>query len=794
MADQSSSEPLPADAGTVTPDAVSGTTTQAEPTATKEKPSQSPDKSTDKAASASQKVKDTESPEKISKSPKKDTRSNAAGGADGKAHVQKVSKAAADKKSAGNSKDKKSGVVNKSVAPESAKVQPSSTSPSKDKKSGTAKTTGASKDGKRGSVSSNATSSKEKKAAGGSANKGAVTEVKGAAGPSIPASSSGKKKNSGDASGPSNASQDSVSASGGGDRATDNAVGSESSGASTGKEGKGGWRSMFRSKRGQSKRQGSSASIDAPGLPGRIDGCPLENAVYDAAWERFKLKGWPRRVSRLYNNLDDVLRDQHALRYFIAYLKSRNSRALLQFWNATEKFAKGLYKKSTSDGQALSAPEAAMDIYTRFLLRNRGDETSDTGSGTALNSGVLPSDIEQRLHDALGVAATEGESDTKEGGAAVGEEDQEDSDASLKNAKSAPTGAVTNRIFRDAQRHVYNLLKTDFFVKFMQSPLYSQYCLSVLTADTVRLEDMLYNESFQMGFMDFMAKAEASTIIQFWLIAGHFQEQHGKVTTTASVGNTPCVSVAPSPAASDDATDGAEAAAVGDAVTEAAAAAAAAAEMARGDAVGIYNRYLSLDAAEPLGIDSEIRKETELLVCRAEGGPDPDSFLRALSAVYTAMDKFYFPEYLQSDTFRQYTSRLTSAANATGGDKGAGGADGASNHTAAGGRPEGDGTDDEDDGATDKRSLLRTHSLGSIDAWGVYVRDEQATNPLFNDRRRKGRMTGLMKASIGIKQKSDKDRQEEQEQALEAAREIIQAVYKEMNEHNSIDGSLLKGW
>lgn len=133
------------------------------------------------------------------------------------------------------------------------------------------------------------------------------------------------------------------------------------------------------------------------------------------------------------------------------------------------------------------------------------------------------------------------------------------------------------------------------------------------------------------------------------------------MTTTASVGNTPCVSNAPSPAASDDAdTNAADGGGdTGGAVTGAAAAAAAAAEMARGDAVGIYNRYLSLDASEPLGIDSEIRKETELRVCRAEGGPDPDSFLRALSAVYTAMDKFYFPEYLQSDIFRQYTSRTS---------------------------------------------------------------------------------------------------------------------------------------
>lgn len=88
---------------------------------------------------------------------------------------------------------------------------------------------------------------------------------------------------------------------------------------------------------------------------------------------------------------------------------------------------------------------------------------------------------------------------------------------------------------------------------------------------------------------------------------------------------------------------------------------------------------------------------------------------------------------------------LTSAANATGGDKGTSSArttgDGAGGATTAGAQSrttEGEGTDDEEDtdvGAA-KRELVRTHSLGSIDAWGVYVRDEQATNPLFNDKRR----------------------------------------------------------
>lgn len=51
-----------------------------------------------------------------------------------------------------------------------------------------------------------------------------------------------------------------------------------------------------------------------------------------------------------------------------------------------------------------------MDIYTRFLLRNRGDETGDTGNGTTLAAGVLSAEIEQRLHEVLGVTATEGES------------------------------------------------------------------------------------------------------------------------------------------------------------------------------------------------------------------------------------------------------------------------------------------------------------------------------------------------------------------------------------------------
>lgn len=57
---------------------------------------------------------------------------------------------------------------------------------------------------------------------------------------------------------------------------------------------------------------------------------------------------------------------------------------------------------------------------------------------------------------------------------------------------------------------------------------------------------------------------------------------------------------------------------------------------------------------------------------------------------------------------------------------------------------EGDGEEvfnEEESPLDKKRTMNRSHSLGSIDEWGVYMRDEEATNPLFDKPNTGSRMT-----------------------------------------------------
>lgn len=85
--------------------------------------------------------------------------------------------------------------------------------------------------------------------------------------------------------------------------------------------------------------------------------------------------------------------------------------------------------------------------------------------------------------------------------------------------------------------------------------------------------------------------------------------------------------------------------------------------------------------------------------------------------------------------------------------------------------------------------MIRTHSLGSIDEWGVYQRDDEATNPLFAEKS-KGRAAGVtyvMKRSVGIKPKSKAEQQAEEESALQEAKDAIEGIFSEMKAHSTID-------
>lgn len=325
----------------------------------------------------------------------------------------------------------------------------------------------------------------------------------------------------------------------------------------------------------------------------------------------------------------------------------------------------------------------------------------------------------------------------------------------------APPESVPLTTFRDAQAFVHRRMKNEQFVKFTASPQYAQYCLSILSSPALRVEDMLYNESFRAEFMDYMIRHDCANLMNFWIIANEFQSQASAKDADGKMVNDEKTMMA--------------------------------------DAKGIFSRYAGPDAMEPIGLDEVVMGEVSK---RLKAGKVAGCFVRALHTVYVAVATLYFPEYLQSQAFQQYLKgeisvwlhprRLWQTKRALLSHAGLNVAANPEAAKSKTGEAMADGdAEDLEAGDEDKRkTMVRTHSLGSIDEWGVYVRDEEATNPLFEEkssRRAAGVATYVMKRSVGIKPKTKADIQADEEAALQQAKDVINSVYGEMAAHHTID-------
>eukprot|EP00040_Diaphanoeca_grandis_P009047 m.47394 g.47394 ORF g.47394 m.47394 type:complete len:475 (-) comp20485_c0_seq1:64-1488(-) len=436
--------------------------------------------------------------------------------------------------------------------------------------------------------------------------------------------------------------------------------------------------------------------IDAPPLPasamgGKLNCCPLTSAQYAESWALMTKLGRRPKVSRLYGNLDGVLADAAATQHFINHQKANNNLSMYNFWKLTKKYVDEFPKKSVEDRNTM-----AREINTRFIQNCTFE---------------LPSPVKTQLAKVF----------------------EKNSDFKIN-------------VFEPAQKLVWTELQTKQFADFHKSPHYSHHCISVITSGNVYLEDMLYNESFLMGFLEYMALENASTVIQFWLIADDFQTQllqvdkRGKPVLDAS--------------------------------------------HAKSDAMGIFKRFFAKDASEPLGVDAVTLQETETLVCKPDG-PDRFCFRRPLHLVYTSMSKHFFPSYMRSDAFYQYLNGLMTVSKTPMKSPST-----PNNSTVS---SNGDTPDDEnttagdDEGSTKKRTLVKRDSgqLGLIDEWGVYQRDGDANHPLFNETSTdKSTRMGQLASVVGMKKKTTK---EEHEMAVQVARMIVNQIYREMKEHHTID-------
>ncbi|XP_067328319.1 A-kinase anchor protein 10, mitochondrial [Anolis sagrei] len=72
------------------------------------------------------------------------------------------------------------------------------------------------------------------------------------------------------------------------------------------------------------------------------------------------------------------------------------------------------------------------------------------------------------------------------------------------------------------------------------------------------------------------------------------------------------------------------------------------------DAVIIFTKYISPDAAKPIPVTESMRNDIVARICGEDGQVDPNCFVMAQSVVFNAMEQEHFSEFLRSHHFCKY--------------------------------------------------------------------------------------------------------------------------------------------
>uniref|UniRef100_A0A4W4EHH5 RGS domain-containing protein n=1 Tax=Electrophorus electricus TaxID=8005 RepID=A0A4W4EHH5_ELEEL len=362
--------------------------------------------------------------------------------------------------------------------------------------------------------------------------------------------------------------------------------------------------------------------------------------------------------SRLSKTVEQVLRDNVALPYYLQLLEARGAEHLARFWLEAESFRSTSWSRvrahslnsvkhsslaEPAPGPASpKSPDSPTPFGTSPWAEPEDPFFSQTPSGplTPIRVNVL-----SRL-------ASTGSSSSSRAGTPVKSQPagalRELSDKLMKSIERdavtiftkyvSPDAArpipITEQIRNDivakicgedgqvdpncfviAQSVVFTIMEQQHFSDFLRSHYFCKYQIEVLTSGSVFLADILFCESALFYFSEYMEKEDAVNTLQFWLAADNFQAQL---------------------AAKKGQYDGQE---------------------AQNDAMILYDKYFSLQATNPLGFGDSVRMEIESNICR-EGGPLPDCFTTPLRQAWTTMEKVYLPGFLSSNLYYKYLSDL----------------------------------------------------------------------------------------------------------------------------------------
>uniref|UniRef100_A0A667YRT3 A-kinase anchoring protein 10 n=1 Tax=Myripristis murdjan TaxID=586833 RepID=A0A667YRT3_9TELE len=338
--------------------------------------------------------------------------------------------------------------------------------------------------------------------------------------------------------------------------------------------------------------------------------------------------------SRLSKTVDQILRDNVAMPYYIQFMELQGADHLVRFWQEAESFRSTSWSRvrahslnsvkhsslaepvpTSLDGtEHPEVPQHSESTTVRLEHRDsvsteatqrpgtpRADTpskqpSSRTGTPFKQQANNTLRDLSDKLmksieRDAVNIFTKYISPDAARP-IPITEQNRNDIVAKI----CGEDGLVDPNCFVIAQSVVFAILEQQHFSEFLRSHHFCKYQIEVLTSGSVFLADILFCESALFYFSEYMEKEEAVNILQFWLAADNFQDQL---------------------AAKKGQYDGQE---------------------AQNDAMILYDKYFSLQATNPLGFGDSVRMEIESNICR-EGGPLPDCFTTPLRQAWTTMEK-----------------------------------------------------------------------------------------------------------------------------------------------------------
>ena len=519
------------------------------------------------------------------------------------------------------------------------------------------------------------------------------------------------------------------------------------------------------------------------GLPGtgNLAGCPLESSDYELAWTEGNSRLYELPRSRLVSSFTQAMADKASLNAYARYAARQGAMPHLKFWRAVEQLRRAAHR--LPDAERITRTRM---LYETTLLSATASPlglSEESDAAAAAERGECPSDSNPTDKQQQQHQQQQQQQQQQQKQQATQPLPQLPADVARAGHEAFDEhGPRTLACLEPAARFCLEVLQTRIWPPYARGPAHNAQQHAVLTARDLCLADVLLSDEARMSLMSYLEREAVGTsgswtsgdgregvgggggggggggtggtggaggegghhhhapaaLLHFWLMATNF-------STNARRGQL----------SADEATE---------------------------DAMGIYNRFFSLNATDPLGVDEGTRRAVESNICAEEGGVGADCFLRAQHLVLTALRLHHFPHFCRSQAFNAYVAGVAKSAKSA--DIDAGFLKGSSSGSGGGGGGSGDGSvasidatlaDEEEEALLEEVSRDRG-SLGTVNEWGVYLRDiEVANDPVFQN--------------AGGKQKgkrASKKQKAERDAALATTKRIIEDIHAEMRQHRTL--------